>query len=183
MDAKSVVTTILSDESVASISEKTGASTKDISSVLSAALPLLLAGANEQAQNQTTAESFTTALVQHSSADTSNVGSFLNSVDISDGAKIIAHLLGVNTQTQTIAQQSGVNASDTGKILAVVAPLLMSLLGQQTQAQSNSSSSVGGLMGSLLGSLLSGDNQQQNTSGSSGIDLGDVVSLLGKLLK
>ena len=187
MDAKAVVSTILSDESVKSISKKTGASQRDISSVLSAALPLLLAGANNQAQNQDTAESFTNALVQHSANDTSDVGSFFGKVDLSDGAKIVAHLLGANTQsnaqTQTIAQQSGVNSADTGNILAAAAPLLMSLLGQQTNVQSNNNSSaIGSLMGSLLGSLLS-DNDQQSNSNSSGIDLGDVVSLLGKLLK
>lgn len=182
MEAKSLVTTILSDESVKSISKKTGASKKDISSVLTAALPALLSGANSQAQNPSTSESFANALLQHSSSDTSNVSSFLGGVDLSDGAKIIAHLLGSGTQTQTIAQQTGVSAADTGNILSAAAPLLMSLLGQQTQSSGSSSSSVAGLMGNLLGSLLGG-GQQQSTQNSSGIDLGDIASLLGKLLK
>ena len=46
----------------------------------------------------------------------------------------------------------GVDQIDGGKILAIAAPLLMSLLGKQTgQENSNDASAIGGLMSAFLG--------------------------------
>ena len=91
-------------------------------------------------------------------------------MDLSDGAKIIQHLLGGNTNAvaEQAAEKSGLDLGTTLKILAIAAPLLMSLLGKtaqsQQQAQTQSATlqplqqaapSGGGLdISSLLGSLL-----------------------------
>ena len=165
MDLNALMSTLLCDESIAGVGQKAGASNEQVRGVLGSALPLLLNGANAQATNASTAPSFAGALQQHGQNDTSNLGSFLGGVDMLDGAKIVAHLLGANTaaQTQTFAQQNNVSTATTGNILATAAPLLMSLIGQQAQPQNTSSANVGGLMGSLLGS-------------------GDMTSLLGGLL-
>ena len=165
MDLTALMSTLLSEESINGVGQKAGASNEQVRGVLGSALPLLLSGANAQATNVNTASSFAGALQQHAQNDTSNVGSFLGNVDMLDGAKIVAHLLGVNTasQTQTFAQQNNVSTATTGNILATAAPLLMSLIGQQAQPQNTNSANVGGLMGSLLGS-------------------GDMTSLLGGLL-
>lgn len=184
MDLNALMGTLLSDETISGVGAKTGASANEVRGVLGSALPLLLNGANAQAADASTAAGFSGALQQHAQSDTSVLSSFLGGVDLDDGAKIVAHLLGGNTasQTQTLAQQSGVSEAKTGNILSAAAPLLMSLLGQQAGAD-NSSANVAGLMGSLLGSgdmaglmgsLLGGSSAQ----GSSGKKTG----LLGKLL-
>ena len=169
MDLSALMSTMLSEESIESLGMKAESSPEEVRSVLGNALPLLLNGASAQATNQETASGFVGALQQHSQDDASNIGSFLGNVDMGDGAKIIAHLLGTNTaaQTQTVAQQSGVSQQQTGNILSAAAPLLLTLLGQQAASGSNSSSNnalgIGSLMGSLMGS-------------------GDMTSLLGGLL-
>ena len=169
MDLNELMSTMLSEESIENLGVKSGSSPEEVRSVLGNALPLLLNGANAQATNQETASGFVGALQQHAQDDASNVGSFLGNVDMGDGAKIIAHLLGANTgaQTQAVAQQTGVSQAKTGSILSAVAPLLLTLLGQQAASGSNSASNnalgIGGLMGSLMGS-------------------GDMTSLLGGLL-
>ena len=169
MDLNALMSTMLSNESIENLGLKTDSSPDEVRGVLGSALPLLLNGANAQATNQDTAAGFVGALQQHSQDDASNIPSFLGNVDLGDGAKIIAHLLGANTatQTQAVAQQTGVSQQQTGNILSAAAPLLLTLLGQQAASGSNSSSNnalgIGSLMGSLMGS-------------------GDMTSLLGGLL-
>ena len=166
MDLNALMSTMLSDESIENLGVKTQSSPEEVRSVLGSALPLLLGGANAQATNQQTATGFVGALQQHSQDDASNIGSFFGNVDLGDGAKIIAHLLGANTatQTQAVAQQTGVSQQQTGNILAAIAPLLLTLLGQQAAGNSNNNAAgIGSLMGSLMGS-------------------GDMTGLLGSLL-
>ena len=166
MDLNALLSTMLSQESVENLDAKADSSPEEVRSVLGNALPLLLNGANAQATNQDTASGFLGALQQHSQDDASNLTSFLGNVDMGDGAKIIGHLLGSNsgTQTQAVAQQSGVSQAKTGNILSAAAPLLLTLLGQQATGSSNNNAlGIGSLMGSLMGS-------------------GDMTSLLGSLL-
>ncbi len=169
MDLNALMSTMLSEESIANLGQKTDATPEEVRGVLGSALPLLLSGASAQASNPETASGFVGALQQHAQDDASNVSGFLGNVDMGDGAKIIAHLLGANmgAQTQAVAQQAGVSQQQTGNILAAVAPLLLTLLGQQAASGNNSSSNnalgIGGLMGSLMGS-------------------GDMTSLLGAML-
>ena len=166
MDLQALMNTVLSKESIENIGKKTDSSPAEVRSVLGSALPLLLSGANAQASDQSTASGFLGALQQHAQDDATNVGAFLGNVDMGDGAKIIAHLLGANTgaQTQAVAQQAGVSQAKTGSILAAVAPLLLTLLGQQAAGSSNNNATgIGSLMGNLMGS-------------------GDMTSLLGGLL-
>ncbi len=166
MDLNALMSTMLSSESIDSLGLKAESTPDEVRSVLGNALPLLLNGASAQANNQETASGFLGALQQHAQDDASNVGSFLGGVDMDDGAKIIGHLLGGNmgAQTQAVAQQSGVSQAKTGNILSAVAPLLLTLLGQQAAGNSsNNSAGIGSLMGSLMGS-------------------GDMTSLLGSML-
>ncbi|MCQ2419726.1 MAG: DUF937 domain-containing protein [Clostridia bacterium] len=155
MDLNALMGALLSSESISGVSQNTGASEQQVQSVLGSALPLLLNGANAQAQDEQSG--FAGALQQHAANDTSNIASFLSGVDKIDGAKIVAHLLGANTQaqTQSVAAQTGVSPAQTGSILATAAPLLMSLMGQQTAAaqSSGNNAAVGGLLGSLLGNV------------------------------
>lgn len=158
MDFKKLAGTLLSSDSINGISNATGASAKDVTSVLTNALPTLLNGAKDQANDKDNMEGFVNALSQHAQVDTKDLGKFLGNVDMKDGGKIIGHLLGVgkNDTLSTIATQSGVSQNKTNDILSALAPLLMSLLGQQTQAE-ESNSPIGGLFGSLLDNVDMGN--------------------------
>ena len=111
MDLNALMSTLLSEESINGVGEKAGASSEQVRGVLGSALPLLLNGANAQANDESTASGFAGALQQHAQSDTSNLSSFLGGVDLSDGAKIVAHLLGANTAAQTA--QTKQNEADT----------------------------------------------------------------------
>lgn len=186
MDMNSLISTLMSSDSLDGISQVTHTSSEDTRSVLSAALPLLLSGAQAQSQNANTAASFGNALFSHGQQNTSNVSSFLQGVDLIDGGKIIGHLLGLNNNNalSMISQQTGVNNQNTSNILAAAAPLLMSLLGQQLGSNnanaspsllsSNATNMMQGLdTASLLTGLLGGTQQAKPQQ---------KPSLLGSLL-
>ena len=165
MDISSLLGTLTNSESVNGLAQAANVSPDSARSILSSALPSLLSGAVSQSENEETAEGFANALTQHAASDTSSLSSFLSGVDLKDGGKIISHLLGANTQStvSAAAQNSGASEEQTANVLSAAAPLLMSLLGQQTGSQQASGAGIGGIMSALMGT-------------------GDVTSLLSSLL-
>lgn len=177
MDLSKIAGSLLSNDSLKGLSNLTGADNKDITNVLTSALPSLLSGATEQAKDKKTSEGFAAALAQHAKDDTSDLTSFLGNVDLADGAKIIGHLLGSGKEetVKKAAKASGVSEKKTGDILSAVGPMLLSLLGQQAEEDDDKETGASGLVGALLdnvdvGSLLSGlistDTSSSSTSTS-----------------
>ena len=116
MDFGSIINTIMSSDSVSQLSSLTGTDEKDVSSILTSALPQLLSGAQGQATNADTAQSFANALAAHGQKDSADLSSFLSGIDLDDGQKIVNHLLGSDNAVataETLSQESGV-ASGTG---------------------------------------------------------------------
>lgn len=198
MDMTSLITTLLSSDSVSGVGKAANADKGNVQSVLNAALPLLLNGAKAQSEDKSTAESFANALLSHGQKDTSNVASFLKNVDLDDGAKIIGHLLGNGDSVKTIAKESGVSSKETSNILSAAAPLLMSLLGQGTSSKKNNNTaaalSIASAVlqnvdvGDLLGNLLGGGSTKKKTAAAKKDDDNDsaaevIGDILGKLLK
>ena len=194
MDINSLLGTLLSSDSVSGVSKATKADDKEVASVLNAALPMLLKGAKKQSEDKDTAESFATALLSHGKKDTSNLSSFLKNVDLDDGSKIIGHLLGKDDDSvKKIAKTSGVSTKKTGDILSAAAPLLMSLLGQESASKKSDNNVAlelaGALLknvdvGDLIGDLLGGDNKKKKSSKKKDNDAGEIIGdILGALLK
>ncbi len=194
MDINSLLGTLLSSDSVSGVSKATKADNNEVASVLNAALPMLLKGAKKQSEDKDTAESFATALLSHGKKDTSNLSSFLKNVDLDDGSKIIGHLLGKDDDSvKKIAKTSGVSTKKTGDILSAAAPLLMSLLGQESASKKSDNNVAlelaGALLknvdvGDLIGDLLGSDNKKKKSSKKKDNDAGEIIGdILGALLK
>ncbi len=162
MDISSLVGTLMSSDSVSNLGKTTKTDNGTVKNVLSAALPSLLNGA--KAQSEDSSSGFADALLSHGKKDTSNLASFLGGVDMTDGGKILGHLLGSKSDDEIsgIAKKAGASKKDTSDILSAAAPLLMSLLGKQS-----SSSSGNSMLGDIASTLL------QNV---------DVSDILGNLL-
>lgn len=152
MDINKLAGVLLGSDSISGLSNLTEVADKDVNSVLAAALPALLNGANNQAKGKDTTESFAEALADHAKADTKDVEGFFGNIDLEDGAKIIGHLLGSEKSdvTKKVAKKTGVSDDKTAMILSAAAPLLMSLLGQQADEDENKSAGVETLIGALL---------------------------------
>ena len=159
---------LVSEGGVSAISKRTKLSKQDVAKVLSAGIPALVGGMRRNAGAAEGAESLARALADHSAADTSRPAEFLKNADLKDGKKILGHVLGSDQDAlvEQISRASGVTKGKTTTILALVAPLLLSLLGSQ------SSGGSGGLLG-MLGGLLGG--QQQTQQQSSGGLLGSLL--------
>ena len=163
MDLQKLTDTLLSSDAIKGLSKRSGTSAKDVTSVLTQALPSLRGGVDTQANSADTADGFAAALTNHAKNGTSDLSGFLSNVDLEDGAKIIGHLLGSSTgsTTKSVAKKAGVSESKTSTILSAAAPLLMSLLGQQADEDEEKESGVGALIDTLLsnvdvGELLTG---------------------------
>ena len=192
MDLSKIAGSLLSSDSIKGLTNLTGANAGDITSVLTNTLPSLLSGAAEQAKNNKTADGFVKALAQHAKDDTSNIAGFLDKVDLADGAKIINHLLGDNKEEtiQRAVQATGVSENKINNILSAIAPMLLSLLGKQTEEDDDKESGARGLVGNLLdnvdvGNLLSGlTGGNDNSDSSQKNNVGGIVGgILSGLLK
>ena len=161
---------LLSGGGVKAISKRTKLPAGDVAKVMSYGIPILVGGMNRNVATAQGEQSLSDALRYHSGDDVSNVGKFLKGADLKDGKKIIAHVLGGDQEdvVDQISRASGVSKGKTTSILALLAPLLLSLLGgQQNQGGSNFN------LSSLLLSMLLGGGMQQQTQ---------QPNLLGSLL-
>ena len=139
MDASNVlVERLLGDDAVKTLAKTSGAKKGEVENVLSVALPVLLNGMQENAGSKQGVASLTQALSDHAGDDASDITAFLKNADSADGAKILSHLLGASNDKvqRAISKKAGVSASQTAQILSAVAPLLLTLLGQQSQSSS-----------------------------------------------
>ena len=181
MYINSILSTMLSGESISALSENTGASESEVKKVLGSALPFLLKGAGNESGDKNLADSFLGAVMKHGGSDISNLTSYLKKVDRDDGAKIVNYLLnaaGDDTSIKSIASATKVSQAKTKSILSNAAPLLLSLLGQGANASGGGSSVITTLaLAALMKNMLGGGNGHQQ---SSGLDLGGLIGgLLG----
>ena len=178
-----LMSSVLSNNSLSSVSGKAGVDSGDVAGILAAALPSLLNGANNQASTAATSDSFFEAVNQHAAKDPEDV-------DVDEGHKIVSHLLGDDAEEieRQISKKTGISSAKVGLVLAAAAPIIMNLLGKETSHSHSSSSTA-----SLLGSLLGGSSNSSSSNSLMSAALGSVLtgamggnsgsnSILGSLL-
>ena len=169
MDLTSLMSALLSDQNISAVAGKAGVSEEEAASVLATALPVMLNGANGQASDAATTESFYQAVTDHAKKDPEKV-------DLEEGGKIVGHLLGTDAEKaeNAIATRAGMSSANVGLILAAAAPLIMNMLGNSTSS-SNSSSGTASLLSALLGGGM-------NSNASSSMMTSALTSVLGNAL-
>ena len=175
--------TLASDSSINSLSKKTGINASLITKLLPLAIPILLKELTKNAGREGGAASLLTALGQHT--NTRSIPQQIDDVDEEDGQKIVAHILGDDSDkvVSALAQETGMEGSQVSRSLGALAPALMSMLSSSANTVHSSGvnlsdgfdlTDVMGLFGgakpqqqnySMLGSLLGGAPQQQQSSG------------------
>jgi hypothetical protein len=143
------------------IAQASGADNTAVNSVVQTALPMLIGGLANNASSTEGAQSLGNALQNHDGSILDNIGglagSFLGGgqggVFQSAASGILGHVFGGNQSavTDQVAQHTGVGSGEVGKILMMLAPLVMGYLGRQTTQQGIGSEGLGGLLGGLLG--------------------------------
>ena len=171
MDMETIMKMMLQSGALEQVSGMLGVDGKSAESAIETVMPLLLQGMQGQMKNEDTKYGFLQALNDHSKQDTRDLRQAVKTADVDDGAKIVRHLLGA--QEEEVAakakKRSGLDTKTILKIMAILAPILMSKMGQTAKAETAKSSS--GDMMKVVGGLLDG------------VDAKDVVNILGMLMK
>jgi len=172
--------TLTSNDSVNSVSKKTGVSSGLVSKLMIAAIPLLISYMTKNASKKEGAQSLLGALTQHTSNQT--VSQQLANADDTDGAKIIGHILGQdqNAIVSNLANQTGLNSNQVNAVLNNIAPALLNSLSTATTATANAQTTTT----TNKKKKTQAASQQTATQSSGvnladGIDLSDLVGLLG----
>ena len=139
----------------------------------------ILAGLQKNAQAPGGSAAIEKALGQHTGlGDTVDV----DAVDTADGEKILHHVFGGNEQqvAQKLSDEPKTAGIDFGKLLPMLAPIVMGMLAKGQQSQGSAGGGTGGGIGDLIGGLLGGGQSGGQAGGQAGgIDIG---GLLGGLL-
>ena len=179
---------LLQGQDLGKLAEQVGGSSTEARNGVAAALPAILAAVNKNANNSEKAQGLNKALEQHDGSVLNNLGSYLQNPDLKDGAGILSHLFGGNTQNvaNAVSQSSGLDAQGSLKMLETLAPLVLGALGQQKKENnldaqgisnltSNLAANFGGESGimSMITNLLDA-NKDGNV-------MDDLTGMIGKL--
>lgn len=163
------------------VSQQLGLDSAQTHQAVGSALPLLLGAMGQNASEPQGAQSLLNALQRDHSGGGGgfDLGGILGAVmggggsSATDGAGILGHVFG-GQQPQAAAalgQKTGLDSGTSGKLLAILAPIVMSFLAQRFAQQGNASElssalgqeaqSGGGGLGGLLGGVLDQDGDGQ----------------------
>lgn len=198
----------LDDNLLGQISEQIGAEPQQTATAANGIFASLLGGLANNASSEGGFSSLLGALDRNHDGSVLDdlpglVGGLLQSggqgAGAANGLGILGHVLGdkQDAVAQQVSQSSGLNMGQVMKLLPVLAPIVMGVLGRAKNqggfdigdlagvlmgsAQSGAQQSgMGDLLGSVLGGVLGGGQQQQQSSGGGGL-LGSILGgLFGK---
>ncbi|KAA8996290.1 DUF937 domain-containing protein [Stenotrophomonas cyclobalanopsidis] len=164
------------------VSQQLGLDSSQTTRAVGSALPLLLGAMGQNASEPQGAQSLLNALQRDhlggGSGGGFDLGGILGAVmggggsGATDGAGILGHVFGGQQPqaAELLGQKTGLDSGTTGKLLAILAPIVMSFLAQRFAQQGNAgelSSALGqetqhaGGLGSLIGGALDQDGDGQ----------------------
>ena len=178
MDLTNILGALTGNDAVDAISQNLKIDSKQVSSVITAALPSLLGAMQKNASSQDGAASLAEALGYHA-GNAGNIVNNLKAADLVDGGKILSHIFGGNLSSVLggISKDTGVASNAVSSILASIAPSLLALLGKGQQGSGIDASGLAGMLGMILGGTSSSGSS--NTGGLGSI-LGGLGSIFGK---
>lgn len=181
------------------IAAQLGEDPEAVRAAASQALPTLVGGLQQNAQDPDGAQSLATALGDHDPSLITG-GIDLDDVNTADGEKIAQHILGSQPQ-----QFGGVSDSLVKKLIPILAPIVMAWLMQQVQNRAGGASQqdttqqdtgqqdhdqqdqggIGGVIGDILGRVLGGGQSgTQGTNAQAGGGMQQILlDILGQALR
>jgi len=141
----------LGSDGIEQIGRSVGLDSSDVSKVLAGAMPAVLTGLTRNSSSPDGAAGLLGALDRdHDGSVLDDLMGYLGSGgDLGAGAGILGHVLGGRQSTveQAISRSSGVDMAKVGRILAMVAPLLMGALGKAKRQQGLDASGLAAALG------------------------------------
>ena len=178
MDITNILGALTGNDAIDAISQNLKIDQKQVSSVVTAALPYLLGAMQKNASSQAGAASLADGLGYHA-GNAGNIVNNLKAADLTDGNKILSHIFGGNLSSILggISKNTGVGSNAVGSILASIAPSLLALLGKGQQSSGTNAAGLESMLGMILGGMSS--SGKSNTGGLGSI-LGGLGSIFGK---
>ena len=163
---------LLQGQDLGQLAEQVGGNEGQVKNGVMAALPAMLTALSKNTGTEKGAQELNNALEKkHDGSILDNLSGYLSNPDLKDGAGILNHLFGNQTSNvaNAVSQSSGLDINGSMKMLQMLAPILMGMLGQQKKQNNLDAEGIGNLT-SMLASNFGSE------AGASGIM--DVVTNL-----
>ena len=181
---------LLNNQDLNQLTSQIGGNESDVKGGLTAALPAILGALNRNTQTAEGAESLNKALEKHDGSVLNDISGYLSNPDLADGAGILNHLFGgqTNNVAQAVSQSSGLDTNGSMKMLQMLAPLVLGALGQQKKENNLDAAGLDSLT-SMLASNFGSNEQASGMMGlvtnlldadKDGSIVDDVMGLVGK---
>ena len=155
---------LLQGQDLGNLASQVGGNEGEVKNGVMAALPAMLAALGKNAGTEKGAEELNNALEnKHDGSILDNLSGYLSNPDLKDGAGILNHLFGNQTSNvaNAVSQSSGLDTNGSMKMLQMLAPILMGMLGQQKKQKNLDAKGLG----NLTSMLASNFGSEAGTSG------------------
>lgn len=153
-DLSSEVLSHLDQAHIQAIAAQLGVDPTQAQGAIQQAMPLLIGGLAKNASTDQGADVLHSVLGDHAGSSVAGIlGSVLGAGGQTGGAAggmaILGHIFGARQDqaAQGLGQASGIGSQNAGQLLAILAPVVMGVLGNMTQRQGMSPSGLGGVLG------------------------------------
>ena len=182
---------LLQGQDLGQLAEQVGGNEGQVKNGVMAALPAMLTALSKNTGTEKGAQELNNALeTKHDGSILNNLSGYLSNPDLKDGAGILNHLFGSQTSNvaNAVSQSSGLDSNGSMKMLQMLAPILMGILGQQKKQ--NNLDAKG--LGNLTSMLASNFGSEAGTSGimeavtnlldanKDGNVMDDIMGMVGK---
>jgi hypothetical protein len=138
----------LDPNTIQRISQQLGADPATTSNAISTALPALLGGLSRNAANPQGAAALNDALDAHDGSILDNLGGLLGGGGGGMGGAILGHIFGARRGSveEGVGNASGLDAGRTAQLLAMLAPIVMGVLGRMKREKGLDATHLPGML-------------------------------------
>jgi len=143
---------LLQGQDLGQLAEQVGGNEGQVKNGVMAALPAMLTALSKNTGTEKGAQELNNALEKkHDGSILDNLSGYLSNPDLKDGAGILNHLFGNQTSNvaNAVSQSSGLDTNGSMKMLQMLAPILMGMLGQQKKQNNLDAEGIGNLTSML----------------------------------
>ena len=143
---------LLQGQDLGQLAEQVGGNEGQVKNGVMAALPAMLTALSKNTGTEKGAQELNNALEKkHDGSILDNLSGYLSNPDLKDGAGILNHLFGSQTSNvaNAVSQSSGLDTNGSMKMLQMLAPVLMGMLGQQKKQNNLDAKGLGNLTSML----------------------------------
>ncbi|MBN8728273.1 MAG: DUF937 domain-containing protein [Xanthomonadales bacterium] len=154
VDLTQEVLSRLDASSIAGMAAELGIAPTEAESAVRQAVPMVIGGLARNATSEDGATALHRAVGDHAGLD---LGAVIGSVlgGGGGGGSILGHVFGSRREqaAEGLGQASGIGTKNAAQLLAMLAPIIMAVLGKRTREQGLGSGGLGGMLGDELRNL------------------------------